>query len=79
MARYRNDTGQVLVSLDFGVIGPNEFVAEGYDPEVHGVIPGCTRVDDPPEDDGSGEAETAPATRKRSGSKAAGTETEAGE
>ena len=61
MPRFRNTSGQVLVSLDFGVIGPNELVAEHYDPELHGVIPGCTPVEDPPEDDGSGEAESAPA------------------
>lgn len=47
MARFRNDTGGVLNSLEFGVIPPGEFEAEGYDPEVHGVIPGCTRLDEP--------------------------------
>jgi hypothetical protein len=53
MPRYRNTTGQVLISLDFGVIGPNELVAEHYDPAVHGVIPGCTRVDDETDADGT--------------------------
>ena len=76
MTRFRNDTGQVLISLDFGVIGPGELVAEHYDPVLHGVIPGCTRVEDEPE---SGpEAVPPDATRKR-GSKAAVTGTEAGE
>ena len=48
MARFRNDTGSVLVSEEFGVLPPGEFDAPGYDPEVHGVIPGCTRLDEPP-------------------------------
>lgn len=48
MARFRNDTGSVLNSEEFGVLPPGEFDAEGYDPEVHGVIPGCTRLDAPP-------------------------------
>ena len=47
MARFRNDTGSVLHSPEFGVIPPGEFDAAGYDPGVHGVIPGCTRLDDP--------------------------------
>lgn len=47
MARFRNDTGSVLVSQEFGVLPPGEFEAHGYDPEVHGVIPGCTRLDEP--------------------------------
>lgn len=46
MARFRNDTGSVLHSQDFGVIPPGEFDADGYDPEIHGVIPGCTRIDE---------------------------------
>ncbi len=75
MPRFRNDTGSVLRSQEFGVIPPGEFEAEGYDPEVHGVIPGCTWLDAPPP-----EAEDAPAgNRKRSGKAAAGTDTEAGE
>lgn len=48
MARFRNDTGSVLHSQEFGLIPPGEFDARGYDPEVHGAIPGCTRIDDPP-------------------------------
>lgn len=47
MARFRNDTGSVLNSQDFGVIPIGEFEAAGYDPQVHGVIPGCTRLDEP--------------------------------
>ena len=47
MPRFRNDTGSVLNSLEFGVIPPGEFEAVGYDPEVHGVIPGCTWLDAP--------------------------------
>jgi hypothetical protein len=47
MAKVRNDTGSVLNSAEFGVIPLGEFEAEGYDPDVHGVIPGCTRLDEP--------------------------------
>lgn len=57
MARFRNDTGSVLASQEFGLIPPGEFEAPGYDPEVHGVIPGCTWLDAPePEPAGDGEA-----------------------
>jgi hypothetical protein len=48
LARFNNPTGSVLVSQEFGLIPPGEFDAPGYDPEVHGVIPGCTRIDDAP-------------------------------
>lgn len=47
MAKLRNDTGGVLHSQEFGVLPPGEFEADGYDPEVHGVIPGCTLLDAP--------------------------------
>jgi hypothetical protein len=47
LARFRNDTGSVLVSGEFGLIPPGEFDAVGYDPEVHGVIPGCVWLDAP--------------------------------
>jgi hypothetical protein len=54
LARFRNDTGSVLSSQEFGLIPPGEFDAPGYDPEVHGVIPGCTWLDAPePEGDES--------------------------
>jgi hypothetical protein len=46
MARFRNDTGSVLTSEEFGVLPPGEFDVPGYDPEAHGVIPGCTRLED---------------------------------
>jgi len=67
LARFRNDTGSVLVSEEFGVLPPGEFDAPGYDPEVHGVIPGCVWLD-PPEPDGDA---TPKAAGKRG--KAAGT------
>ena len=57
MPRFRNDTGSVLNSLEFGVIPPGEFEAEGYDPEVHGVIPGCTWLDAPKAKAAAGETE----------------------
>jgi hypothetical protein len=47
LARFRNDTGSVLSSQEFGLIPPGEFDAHGWDPEVHGVIPGCTWLDAP--------------------------------
>lgn len=57
MARFRNDTGSVLHSQDFGVIPPGESEIDGYDPEVHGVIPGCTRLAEPqPDPAGDGKA-----------------------
>lgn len=52
MARFRNDTGNVLQSQDFGLLPPGEFEARGYDPEIHGVIPGCTWIDAPAPGDG---------------------------
>jgi hypothetical protein len=54
MARFRNDTGSVLRSQEFGLLPPGEFDAEGYDPEAHGVIPGCTWLDAPKDAAGSG-------------------------
>jgi hypothetical protein len=59
MAKFRNDTGSVLRSQEFGVIPPGEFEAEGYDPEVHGVIPGCVWLDAPAPDAEEGDAEGA--------------------
>ena len=74
MSRFRNDTGSVLRSQEFGLIPPGEFEAEGYDPEVHGVIPGCVWLDapEPVADPGSADvgqpADTAASTsRKRKG------------
>lgn len=69
MARFRNDTGSVLHSQEFGLLPPGEFEAHGYDPEVHGVIPGCTRLDVPgpeggedgPQDPPGGDAGAPPA------------------
>ena len=73
MTRFRNDTGSVLSSTDFGLLPPGEFEAAGYDRDVHGVIPGCTRLDDPPPADtgtppepGSGTA-SARTARKHTG------------
>lgn len=48
MARFLNTTGSVLNSAEFGPLPPGEFTLDGYDPDVHGVIPGCTRLDAPP-------------------------------
>jgi hypothetical protein len=47
MAKFRNDTGSVLNSAEFGVLPPGKFELKDYDPEVHGVIPGCTWLDAP--------------------------------
>lgn len=52
MPRFRNDTGSVLNSHDFGPLPPGEFDVPAYDAEVHGVIPGCTLLDAPVPDDG---------------------------
>lgn len=49
MSQFRNDTGTVLYSQDFGPLPPGEFDVPGYDPEVHGVIPGCIPLDNPPD------------------------------
>lgn len=57
MARFRNDTGSVLNSQEFGLLPPGEFEAAGYDPEVHGVIPGCTWLDAPEPEGAEGEGE----------------------
>lgn len=64
MARFRNDTCSVLQSQEFGLLPPGEFEAPGYDPEIHGVIPGCTWLDAPePEapEDGSDTSDPPPA------------------
>lgn len=47
MTRYRNGTGQALISMEFGVIGPNELAPGHYDPAEHGVIPGCVPEEEP--------------------------------
>jgi hypothetical protein len=49
LSRFRNDTGGVLKVNDLMLTaGPGEeFDWPGHNPEVHGVIPGCTRLDDP--------------------------------
>jgi len=49
MAKFRNDTGSVLTVNDLSrQVGPGEeFDWPGYDPGVHGVIPGCVRIDEP--------------------------------
>ncbi len=60
MAKFRNDTGSVLNSAEFGVLPPGKFELDGWDPEVHGVIPGCTWLD-APKDAAEGDAETAEA------------------
>lgn len=65
MSRFRNDTQGVLTVNDLSRrVGPGEeFDWPDHDPEVHGLIPGCTWLDAPPEeapaetgagDDGSG-------------------------
>jgi hypothetical protein len=85
MAKFRNDTGSVLNSAEFGVLPPGEFELDGWDPEVHGVIPGCTWLDAPkdaeaaPESDA--EAPEAPGDTKTAGKrgKAAGHDKEPGE
>lgn len=73
MARFRNDTGSVLSSQEFGLLPPGEFEAPGYDPEVHGVIPGCTWLDAPEPACGNDDGEAAgpenppPATAPKAG------------
>ncbi|HMH94143.1 MAG TPA: hypothetical protein VK586_24065 [Streptosporangiaceae bacterium] len=74
MAKFRNDTGSVLNSAEFGLIGPGEFELDGYDPDVHGVIPGCTRLDVPETTEAPDDAKP-PAKR----GKAAGQDKETGE
>lgn len=61
MARFCNDTGSVLTVNDLGrQVGPyEEFDWPGYDPDVHGVVAGCTWLDapepaTPSPDDGTG-------------------------
>lgn len=51
MARFRSDQDYPITVSDLGrVVGPRqEFDWPGYDPAVHGVIPGCTRLDEPEE------------------------------
>ncbi|MDA8323337.1 MAG: hypothetical protein M0030_26490 [Actinomycetota bacterium] len=53
MARFRNDTGQVLQISDLGrLAGPGEeFDWPGYDQGRHGAVPGCVRLDAPAEPD----------------------------
>ena len=71
MARFRNDTGSVLHSHEFGMdFPPGEFEVDGYDPEVHGVIPGCTWLDAPQDEPG--------APGDRTASKTATTDAESG-
>lgn len=73
MARFRNDDGSVLTVNDLmRAVGPfEEFDWPGYDPDVHGVIPGCTRLDAPPDPGQDGTAgedaagDPAKTTRKR--------------
>ena len=76
MARFRNDTGSVLVSEEFGLLPPGEFDAPGYDPEVHGVIPGCVWLDPlEPEPEAAEATDGVASTPKTAGKrgKAAGT------
>lgn len=49
MSRFRNDTGGVLTVNDLMLqAGPDEeFDWPDHDPEVHGLIPGCTWLDAP--------------------------------
>lgn len=49
MSRFRNDSGQVLTVNDLSrTVGINEeFNWAGHDPDVHGLIPGCTWLDAP--------------------------------
>jgi hypothetical protein len=77
MAKFRNDTGSVLRSQEFGLLPPGEFDAEGYDPDVHGVIPGCTWLDGPEDAPVPAETPDAKAAPKRG--KAAAQDKEAGE
>jgi hypothetical protein len=53
MPRFRNNDGNVLVVSDLGrTVGPHEeFDWPGYDPETHGPVAGCTRIDAPQADD----------------------------
>ena len=78
MPRFRNDTGSVLVVTDLGrAVGPfEEFDWPGYDEQVHGVIPGCTRLDEPAPEETPDEAPASPKGRR---GKAADENTEAGE
>lgn len=49
MARFRSDQDYPITVNDLcRVVGPREeFDWPGYDPAVHGVIPGCTWLDEP--------------------------------
>ena len=49
MARFRNHTGYPLVIADLRrTVGPSgEFDWPGYDQARHGVVTGCTRLDEP--------------------------------
>lgn len=58
--RFRNDTGSVLTVSDLGVkLGPDEVLDwPGWSRQVHGVIPGCSLLDedpDAPDESGAGD------------------------
>jgi hypothetical protein len=81
MAKFRNDTGSVLNSAEFGVLPPGEFELDGYDPEVHGVIPGCTRLDAPEQAEDAPESDATATDTRPAGKrgKAAGHDKEGSE
>jgi len=83
MTRFRNTSGQVLISLDFGVIGPGELVPEDYDPKKHGVLTGCEQVGrkpkDPPDDDAAGDDSDAAPDKPHGRHKTTGQDKEATE
>lgn len=69
MARFRNDQDYPLTVNDLcRVVGPREeFGWDGYDPAVHGVVTGCTRLDapqEPPETPPGSSGGTPPAGRQ---------------
>lgn len=74
MSRFRNETGGVLTVNDLSArVGPGEeFDWPDHDPEVHGLIPGCTWLDAPPDEDDTatedGEAAAGTAAEDNAGS-----------
>jgi hypothetical protein len=56
MAEFRNDGGYPLVISDLAItVDPGEgFSWPGYDPQVNGVVPGCTWLDAPAAEPASG-------------------------
>jgi hypothetical protein len=76
MARFRSDQDYPLTINDLCLtVGPRgEFDWPGYDPAVHGVVAGCTRLDAPqepagdPSGSGGGDGDRTPPTGRQDGS-----------